>query len=69
MLVGEPAPLPPAAAAHATATTRRPTADAAPGRGDAGGPRGDGAEIPAGRPSSGAPDPSGRSGTLVDVFA
>ncbi len=68
-----PAPAPAAAAAAAAqvaATTRRATADAAPGHG---GPQAEAhpAAAPRGPLMSrtGAPDPSGRSGGLVDVFA
>ena len=58
-----------AAAARAAATVRRPAADATAGQGAPGddhAPRG----VPlVPRSTSGAPDPSGQSGRLVDVFA
>lgn len=62
-----PPPAPPATAA--TPIARRPSgdaqaSDASPERDAARHPVG-----PAGRFSAGIPDPSGRSGSLIDVFA
>ncbi|MGD9571910.1 MAG: hypothetical protein AB7V62_08510 [Thermoleophilia bacterium] len=65
-----PPPAAAAAAAQVAATARRASADAAPGHG---GTQADTRPAPPAHgplvSRAGAPDPSGRSGGLVDVFA
>lgn len=67
--VPPPAPAPHGLAAYAATTSRRAAADPAPAHdGPAGGPR-EQAPPPPARAHAGAPDPSGHSGGLIDVFA
>lgn len=68
--VGAPPPLAAhAARASAAAAARRPHADATPGEASAEGGRRERTADSAPRIATGAPDPSGQSGRLVDVFA
>lgn len=59
----------PAAAAPAMSAARRQATDPAPGHAEADADRRDRDSAPRGRVTAGAPDPSGQSGSLVDVFA
>ena len=64
-----PPPPPPAAAGSAPAIARRTPEDAGAPDGSPAGGGGEGRGALHARFSSGAPDPSGRSGSLIDVFA